>query len=218
VQTLFVLFKTNNWGSLKSALITALGLSLLLQSNSLEIYFIAAVVAICGKFIFRFRGKHIFNPANFGIITVLLFTNDAWVSPGQWGSNALLLMLVGCLGLIVLLRVKRLDTAFTFLFVFLGLHCIRNVFYLGWPADFFFHQLTTGSLLLFTFFMITDPMTTPSSKTARIIWASLVGVLAWWLSTKQFIHTAPLWALIALSPLVPLLDAFFPAQKFIWNH
>lgn len=216
VQALFIVFKSKDWTGLKSALITSLSLCLLLQANNLTTFILAAALAISSKFVFRIRGKHIFNPANFGIMMSVLLTNDAWVSPGQWGSNGLLLMLVGCLGLIVLIRVKRLDTAFAFLTVFLGLNFIRNVLYLGWPVDFFFHQLSTGSLLLFTFFMITDPMATPSSSKARIIWAAMVGVLAWWLASKQFIHTAPLWSLIALSPLVPLFDKFMPAQKFNW--
>jgi Na+-transporting NADH:ubiquinone oxidoreductase subunit NqrB len=216
VQAAFIQFKTKDWTGLKSALITSFSICLMMQANSLSTFLIAAVLSISGKFIFKIRGKHIFNPANFGIIVTLLLTGDAWISPGQWGSDGLLMMLVGCTGLIVLLRVKRLDTAFAFLITFLGLGFIRNVLYLGWPADFFYHQLTTGSLLLFTFFMITDPMSTPSSRLPRILWAMAVGALSWYLSTKQYIHTAPLWALFFMSPLVPLLDYFFPAKKFQW--
>ncbi|HET6990203.1 MAG TPA: RnfABCDGE type electron transport complex subunit D, partial [Bacteroidia bacterium] len=142
---------------------------------------------------------------------------DAWISPGQWGSNAVLLFLVGCTGLVVLMRVKRLDTAFAFLISFLGLSFIRNILYLGWPMDFFWHQFSTGSLLLFSFFMITDPMSTPSSRKARIIWSVLVGALTWWIATKLFVHTAPLWALFFMSPLVPLFDYFFKGEKFAWS-
>jgi Na+-transporting NADH:ubiquinone oxidoreductase subunit NqrB len=216
VQALFVVFKTKDWTGLKSALISSFSLCLMLQANNLSTFLIASVVSIGSKFVFRFRGKHIFNPTNFGIIVTYLLTGDAWISPGQWGSDGLMMMLVGCTGLLVLLRVKRLDTAFAFLLSFLGLSFIRNVLYLGWPADFFYHQLTTGSLLLFAFFMITDPMATPSSRVPRITWAVAVGVLSWWISTKMYVHTAPLWALFLLSPLVPVLDYFFPGQKFQW--
>lgn len=216
VQALFIHFKTKDWTGLKSALITAFSLCLMLEANTTTTFIIAAVLGISSKFFLKINGKHIFNPANFGIMVTLLLTGDAWISPGQWGSNALLLMLVGCTGLVVLLRVKRLDTAFAFLIAFLGLSFIRNILYLGWPMDFFYHQFSTGSLLLFSFFMITDPMSTPSARPARIIWALLVGALTWWISTKLFVHTAPLWALFFMSPLVPLFDRFFKGEKFQW--
>jgi Na+-transporting NADH:ubiquinone oxidoreductase subunit NqrB len=216
VQAVFIQFTSKDWTGLKSALITSMSLCLMMQANSIWTFVLAGVIAITSKFIIRIQGRHVFNPANFGILVALLATGDAWVSPGQWGSSGLLLMLVGCLGLVVLHKVKRLDTAFAFLIVFLGLNYVRNVLYLGWPTDFFLHQLNTGSLLLFSFFMITDPMATPLSRKARMLWAALVAVLAWWLSTKAFIHTAPLWALISLSPLVPVFNWLMPGEKFKW--
>jgi Na+-transporting NADH:ubiquinone oxidoreductase subunit NqrB len=216
IQSLFILFKTKDWTGLKSALITAFSLCLMLQANNTTTFILAAVLGISSKFFLRIKGKHIFNPANFGIMITLLLTGDAWISPGQWGSNAVLLFLVGCTGLVVLLRVKRLDTAFAFLISFLGLSFIRNILYLGWPMDYFWHQFSTGSLLLFSFFMITDPMSTPSSRKARIIWSVLVGMLTWWIATKLFVHTAPLWALFFMSPLVPVFDRFFKEEKFQW--
>jgi Na+-transporting NADH:ubiquinone oxidoreductase subunit NqrB len=215
VQAVFIQFTSKDWTGLKSALITSMSLCLMMQANSIWTFVLAGVIAIASKFIIRIQGRHVFNPANFGILVALLATGDAWVSPGQWGSSGLLLMLVGCLGLVVLHKVKRLDTAFAFLIVFLGLNYVRNVLYLGWPTDFFLHQLNTGSLLLFSFFMITDPMATPLSRKARMIWAT--AVLAWWLSAKAFIHTAPLWALISLSPLVPVFNWLMPGEKFKWT-
>lgn len=217
VQTLFIVFKTKDWTGLKSALISSFSLLLMMQANSISTFMIAAALSVSSKFFLRIRGKHVFNPTNFGIIITFLLTGDAWISPGQWGSDGLMLMFIGCTGLVVLLRVKRLDTAFAFLFAFLGFGFVRNVLYLGWPIDFFYHQLTTGSLLLFTFFMITDPKSTPSSRWPRIVWAMAVGAVAFWLSNTMYVHTAPLWALFFLSPLTPVLDYFFPGKKFQWT-
>jgi Na+-transporting NADH:ubiquinone oxidoreductase subunit NqrB len=217
VQAAFIHFKTKDWTSLKSALITSFSICLMMQANSLGTFMLAGLLAISSKFFLKVRGKHIFNPANFGLIITFLLTGDSWLSPGQWGSDALLLMLVGCTGLIVLMRVKRLDTAFTFLLTFLGLSFARNILYLGWPADNFTHILTSGSLLLFGFFMITDPMATPSARLPRILWSIAVGVLAWYIVAFKFVHSGPLWALFILSPLVPVLDYLFPAQKFEWQ-
>jgi Na+-transporting NADH:ubiquinone oxidoreductase subunit NqrB len=225
-QLAFIHFKTHDYHSLKSALISALSLCLMLKTNHWHIMVLAGVLAIASKFIFRFyhpeskekpgRSKHFFNPTNFGIIVTMMLTGQAWISPGQWGSNGLLVFSIGLLGLVVLLRVKRLDTAFSFLLTFFFLTCIRSVFMLGWSFDSVTHQFTSGTLLLFTFFMITDPVSTPSHKTARIIWSSLIAMLAFYLANYVFLNGAPLWALFFLSPLTFLLDKLFVHQKFSW--
>lgn len=207
-----------DFSTLKSAGITSLGLSLLCKANSPMTLVLVAAIAIGSKFLVRFQGKHIFNPANVGIIAAILLTGDAWISPGQWGSNAVLLFFIGTLGAIVVLRVGRMDTSLAFLAAFAGLHFCRNVLYLGWPLDFWTHQLMNGSLLLFTFFMITDPATTPNTRSMRILWAMIVGAAAFWMSWKLQIHTAPVWALVALSPLVPLLDKLVKGEKFSWKQ
>ena len=48
----------------------------------------APVLAIGSKFLFRVRGKHLFNPAAFAIVALLLTSDEVWVSPGQWGAAA----------------------------------------------------------------------------------------------------------------------------------
>ena len=77
----------NSWHSLKSAVITSLGLSLLLRADRMSTMVLAGSLAIISKFIFTDNRKHWFNLANFGIIMALILTPHAWVSPGQWGDN-----------------------------------------------------------------------------------------------------------------------------------
>jgi Na+-transporting NADH:ubiquinone oxidoreductase subunit NqrB len=198
-------------------MISSLSLCLLLKTNDPAVMLLAGILSISIKFIFRFNGKHIFNPTNFGIITTILLTHAAWISPGQWGNSGLLVFSIGLLGLVVLLSVKRLDTAFAFLLTFCALSFIRSVIVVGWSFDVFLHQFTSGTLLLFTFFMITDPVSTPSHKHARIIWASLVAMLTFYLSNYEFMNGAPLWALFFISPLTFFLDKLFVHQKFSWK-
>jgi len=119
-------------------------------------------------------------------------------------------------GFIVTTRVQKLDVSLAFLLTFGALLYYRQVIYLGWPHDFFVQSITTGSLLLFTFFMITDPRTTPDHSIARIVWAMLVAAVAFYLATFKFINGAPIWVLVFAQPLVPLLDWLFPARKFNW--
>ncbi len=216
VQALFIKWKALPWNSLKSAAITGLGLCLLLQAGGLPTLALGATVAIAGKFLVRFRGKHVFNPANLGIVAAILLTGDAWVSPGQWGSGPALLFLVGSAGSMVLLRVGRIDTSMAFLITFAVLDALRSVFFLGWGLDVWAHRMTNGSLLLFAFFMITDPMTTPNAPRARIIWSMLIALIAFGTSTYAYVHTAPIWALFVLCAFTPLLDILMNGDRFSW--
>lgn len=225
-QAIFTAISTQDYRSLKSAFISAMSLCLMLRTNSVWVMVLASLLSISSKFILRTKiseggsaasvHKHFFNPTNFGIITTMLVTGNAWISPGQWGSNGLFLFLIGLLGLMVLLRAKRLDTAFAFLLTYGGLLFIRSVIVLGWEMDFFLHQLSSGTLLLFSFFMITDPASTPSHPSARILWASLVGMLAFYLASYEYVNGAPLWALFFLSALTIFLDKLFVHSTFSW--
>ena len=62
--------------NLRSALISGLSFCLLLRTNRADLAFLAAVITIAAKFVFRFRGKHIFNPTNGGIVAMLLMTSQ----------------------------------------------------------------------------------------------------------------------------------------------
>jgi len=202
----------------KSAVITAFGLCLLLKTNHGYVCILASFFSIAGKYIFRYRKKHLFNPSALGIVLTILLTGKAWISPGQWGNDIIIVFCVCCLGFIVVTRVQKLDVSIAFLATYVLLLFTRQILYLGWPLDFFGQSITTGSLLLFSFFMISDPKTAPDHKTARIIWAMLTGVLSFYLTAFKFVNAAPVWVLILSAPLVPLLDKIFIAKRFQWAH
>lgn len=217
VQYGFVRMKKARLHSLKSALISALGLCLMLKAGSPATFALAAALSIASKFVIKVDGKHIFNPTNFGIIVAIIITGDAWVSPGQWGSSAVALYFMGAAALLVLLKVGRIDTSLAFIGSFFGLEFVRTVLYLGWPVDHFLHMATNGTILLFTFFMITDPMTTPNSQKARIIWAVILGLMTFVLAHLFVVQSAaPLWALFIISPLTIAFDKVFVHRKFQW--
>lgn len=216
-QYAFLKFYKKDMTSLKSALITALGLCLLCKSGSFWVLAFAGVIAISSKFLIRYKGSHMFNPANIGIIAAIVLTGQAWVSPGQWGSDVVLLFMMGAAGLIVLLKVGRIDTSLAFLASFGGLLFIEQVLYKSWPLDHFFHSLSSGTLLLFTFFMITDPKTTPRAPKARIIWAVLIGIFTYILGNWFYTFDAPIWALIVVSPLTVYLNHKYKGKAFQWT-
>jgi Na+-transporting NADH:ubiquinone oxidoreductase subunit NqrB len=205
----------NSWGF--SVMISALSICLLLKTNHWYTSLFATFLTVSCKFIFRFRKKHLFNPSAFGIVATLLITRDAWLSPGQWGSNAVLFFLIVVLGTIVVTRVQKLDSSLAFLLTFAGLLCWRQLYVLGWPLDHFMHSVTTGSLLLFSFFMISDPKTSPNRPLARIIWAMTIAVIAFYLAAFKWIYNTPIWVLVAAAPIVPLLDKIFLSRPFEWS-
>jgi Na+-transporting NADH:ubiquinone oxidoreductase subunit NqrB len=201
---------------LPSALITGLGLSLLLRCQHPQTMILAACLAITSKFILRYHQKHLFNPANFGIIATLLLSQDAWVSPGQWGDEARYGMLFLAAGGLVLQKVGRWDTSVAFLVSYAGLEALRN-FWLGWGPDVLLHRLSSGSLWLFALFMLTDPRTIPNSRAGRLVWALAIAVLTFGLRNIFFNADALFWALFALSPTSWLIDRYWPAPRFRWQ-
>ena len=129
----------------------------------------------------------------------------------------MLLFVIGAAGLMMILKVGRLDTAFTFIAVFGILQYLYVVIYLGWEPTVWAHKMSNGTLLLFAFFMITDPMTTPNHAKARIIWAALLAVALFIASNYFYVQTAAIWILFIISPLTPLFDKLFVAKKYEWN-
>jgi Na+-transporting NADH:ubiquinone oxidoreductase subunit NqrB len=203
--------------NLRSALITSLGLSLLLRADHWATMTIAAAIAIASKFIFQVGDKHFFNPANFGIISALILTPDAWVSPGQWGEEWWYGLLFLGTGGMILQRIGRWDTTAAFLGSYSFLEAIRNL-WLGWTWDVYWHRLMSGSLLLFALFMITDPRSIPNSRIGRIVWAICIAGLTFILRNYFFVSTAVFWALFALAPLSILLDVLWLAPRFAWQE
>lgn len=218
-QSLAIRFAGFPMDSLKSALITGLGLSLLMKANDPWLFLFAALLAIGMKFITKVNGKHMWNPANFGIVAAAFLSGEAWISPGQWGSSALIMFIVGTAGLAVLSNIKRIETGLAFLITFAALEYIRTVLYLGWENDVFLLKLGNGSLWLFSFFMITDPMTTPNHHKLRVGWAVMVGAVSFYMANFYFINGAPFWTLFFLTPFTPLLDRLTPRiTSFMWKN
>jgi len=201
----------------RSALISGLSLCLLLRTNVLWLSAAAAVVAIASKFAFRIRGKHIFNPTNIGIVLMMLATGRVWVSPGQWGSVAFFAFLMACVGGLVVNRAARSDVTYAFIVSYVALVAGRSL-WLGEPLTIPLHRLENGALLLFTFFMISDPKTTPNSRAGRILFAAAVATGAWYIQFRLFRTNGLLWSLAAIAMLVPVIDWLLPARRYEWSH
>lgn len=200
-----------------SPLITSLSLTLLLRTDLVAIAALAALIAIASKFLVRVRDKHVFNPANIAIVTLLVASDRAWVSSGQWGSAALGAFALACLGFIVLTRARRAESTIGFL-GFYALLLFGRALWLGDPLAIPLHQLQNGALLVFAFFMISDPKTTPDTRTGRILYSLLVACVAFAIRFGLYEPHAPIFALVATAPLVPVIDRLLQGTGYRWTR
>ena len=202
--------------SSRSALISGLSLCLLLRTNRADLAALAAIITIAGKFLIRVDGKHVFNPTNGGIVAMLLLTDQVWVSPGQWGAAALFAFFLACAGTLVVNRAARSDVTLAFIACYCALLFGRSLL-LGEPMTIPLHRLESGALLLFTFFMISDPKTTPDSFAGRALFGALVAFGTWYVQFRLFRTNGPLWSLAACSMLVPIIDRLAPGSRYAWR-
>jgi Na+-transporting NADH:ubiquinone oxidoreductase subunit NqrB len=200
----------------RSPLISGLSLSLLLRAATPWPFALAGVIAIGSKFLLRVDGRHVFNPAGFAIVALLLANVGVWISPGQWGAELWFATLAGCLAVVVLNAARRADMAIYFLASHAAFLAARAI-WLGDPLRVPLHQIESGSLLIFAFFMISDPRTSPNSARGRFLFAFAVAALGHYLAFFEQTRPALYFALIALSPLTLFIDRLFPAPRFAWR-
>jgi Na+-transporting NADH:ubiquinone oxidoreductase subunit NqrB len=200
-----------------SPLITSLSLTLLLRTDLVAIAALAACIAIGSKFLVRVRNKHVFNPANVAIVTLILASDHAWISSGQWGNAAIGAFALACLGFIVLTRAKRAETTLGFL-GFFAILLFGRALWLGDPLAIPVHQLQNGALLIFAFFMISDPKTTPDTRAGRILYSLLVAVIAYTIQFVFYEPHGPILALIISAPVVPLIDLILNGETYRWGR
>ncbi|PYM11230.1 MAG: hypothetical protein DMD81_27515 [Candidatus Rokuibacteriota bacterium] len=186
----------------RSALISALSLCLLLRTNVLGLAVGTAILAIASKFDVRVRGKHVFNPTNGAIVAMMLTTEAVWV--------------LASAGALVVNRAARADVTWTFLACWGALLLGRSV-WLGEPLLIPLHRLESGALVLFAFFMISDPKTTPDSRVGRFLFAALVALGAYAVQFSMFRTNALLWSLAVCSLAVPVIDRLLPGARYQWR-
>ena len=201
----------------KSALISGLSLCLLVRTNEPLLAAGTALITITSKFLFRWDNRHIFNPTNIGIVAIMLMTGMVWVSPAQWGDAAFFGFLMACLGSLVINRASRSDVTYAFLGFYLAI-IFGRALWLGQPMTIPLHMLQNGGFLLFTFFMISDPKTTPNTRAGRILFALLVALGAGFVHFVLFRPNGLLFSLALFSFTTPLIDWLLPGKPYEWKH
>lgn len=159
-----------------SAIITSMGLSILLNySHSYILLLVPVFFAIGTKYLFTFNGRHALNPAMAGVAFSLIFSHELiTASPAyQWmGVQAMAVFIVALALMFVMPKANRTWLVGSFLFFFTLQILLRSIImrhHLPFET-LFLGTLTSPSFFLFTFFMITDPATSPNDKRLQI-WA-----------------------------------------------
>jgi Na+-translocating ferredoxin:NAD+ oxidoreductase RnfD subunit len=80
------------------------------------------------------------------------------------------------------------------------------------------HQLQNGALLIFAFFMISDPKTTPDASIGRVLFAMAVAATAFVIQFVYYIPNGPILALILSAPLVPVIDGLAQGARYQWHQ
>lgn len=200
----------------KSAIITALSLTLLLRANTPLPLVAAAFVAITSKFVLRVRGKHLFNPANIGIVAVTLLGAGAWTTPGQWGTAIWLAAIIAGAGFFVTYRASRLDVPLIFLAAYAALIFARAL-WLGDPLSIPMLRFQSGALILFAFFMISDPKTTPDGFWPRVFFAAGTALIAYFFVYHVYRADGIFIALAIACALRPLIELFDRTRPYQWT-
>jgi Na+-translocating ferredoxin:NAD+ oxidoreductase RnfD subunit len=203
---------TGKWPNIASAYITGISVGILVRSPAFWPYVICSIVSIMSKYVLRLKGRHIWNPSNFGI-SVLLFLAPETVATLsiQWGNYLLPMIVIWCLGSVIIWRVRRFHITATYVTCFIAFAFLRS-YITGSPWQSEIAPLTGPMYQLFIFFMVTDPKTTVRSKSWQCIVVALVALVEMILRLEQVVY-APFYALFLVGPAALLIEMWFDTRK-----
>ncbi|MBK7891837.1 MAG: hypothetical protein IPJ84_13660 [Bdellovibrionales bacterium] len=160
-----------------SGMLSSMGVFLLCDSPLVWPYFVVGCVSILSKHLLVINGSHIFNPNNFGVVMGFLFLPSyVTITASRWGPDSVVAVLLLLLGILLVIKARRLALTLSFVTVFVIGAAVRS-------------QMTGVNLLtvlgpglgaafqLFIFYHITDPKTTPTKVSHQMIFGMILGVV-----------------------------------------
>jgi len=200
------------WPHPASAYITGISVGILLRSPAFWPYALCSLLSITSKYALRFRGRHIWNPSNFGICAMLFLASQSVASLSiQWGNNFGSLVVIWALGSVILWRARRFHISLTYVVSFVALSFLRS-WITGDPWQSEISPITGPMYQLFIFFMITDPKTTVRSRTGQCFVAFFVAVAEMLLRLDSCVF-APLYALFWVGPTALLIEMAIDSRR-----
>jgi len=195
------------WINLSSAYITGLSVGILIRSPAFWPYGLCSVLSIMSKYVLRVKGRHLWNPSNFGICVLLFLAPETVAALTiQWGNFLWPLIVIWILGSVIIWRAKRIHISVTYVLSFLAFAFLRS-WITGDPWRSEISPITGPMYQLFVFFMITDPKTTVRSKKWQCVVVFLVAFVEMLLRLNHVVY-APLYALFLVGPVAMLIEMF----------
>jgi Na+-translocating ferredoxin:NAD+ oxidoreductase RnfD subunit len=197
------------------------------------LFAIVAGLSLLSKYVIKYRGSHVFNPSNIGLVVTFVVLGptiveplDFWWAPlNAWMIAAYTVIIGG--GLLITRRLKLLEMAATYwvaLAIGVGIlagsgHCMTA----NWSftpvcgTDFWRVIVTSPEVMIFLFFMLTDPKTVPAGRVGRVVFALLVAGLSTLLMAPQVdewgTKVGLLSSLVIVCAARPLLDRVLPEPR-----
>jgi len=200
------------WMHPASAYISGISVGILVRSPAYWPYFLCALISIMSKYVLRLKGRHLWNPSNFGI-SVLVFLAPETVATLsiQWGNNVWPMLVIWVLGAAIIYRVKRFHITATYVASFIAFAFLRS-WIIGQPWQAEVAPITGPMYQLFIFFMVTDPKTTVRSKKWQCIVVFIVAVVEMILRLYQSVY-APFYALFLVGPTALLIEMWVEPRR-----
>ena len=225
-----------------SAMLTGSGVALILRvvgtppnepwnTYAWQWFAVIAGLSLLTKYVIRYRGSHVFNPSNIGLVVAFLVLGpsrveplDFWWAPlNGWMIAAYAVIIIG--GLLITRRLALLGLAASYwLMLALGLgllaaagHCMTANWAFSPVCGFDFWRVvvTSPEVLIFLFFMITDPKTVPAGRIGRIVFGVLVALASTLLLAPQTdewgTKVGLLAGLVVVSVARPFIERLVPA-------
>ena len=200
------------WLHPASAYITGISVGILIRSPAFWPYALCSAISITSKYVLRVKGRHLWNPSNFGISVMLFLAGDTVASLSiQWGNYLWPMLVIWALGSIIIWRLRRFHITATYVVSFIAFALLRS-WITGNPWLSEIAPITGPMYQLFIFFMITDPKTTVRSKTGQCIVVFTVALLETVLRLYQSVY-APYYALFIVGPTALLLEMWLDSRR-----
>ena len=200
------------WPHPASAYISGISAGILVRSPYYWPYVLTSLISITSKYVLRFRGRHLWNPTNFGVSAVVfLAPATVAVLSVQWGNVVAPMAVIWLLGSVIVWRVGRAHISATYVVSFV-LFSFFRAWWTGTPWVANVAPITGPMYQLFVFFMVTDPKTTVRSVKGQCAVVFIVALVETVMRLNEVVY-APFYALFIVGPVALVIEHWLDARR-----
>ena len=213
-QTLFCLAFKIPVNAAISTIITTMILGLLIRTEFIFICGMLSFFAVSSKYIFQFKGKHLFNPANFGLVFMMLFTQQAFITTLRLNVFLLVALVLGILAILYRSHAKKLDI----LFFYFAMHYLVSLVFSIFGMETKNVDWKDLWFVIYALILLGDPLSSPNSRIGRWLWIFCIVICTFILNSVFKVTYAPFFALAFGGLVMPMMDQFLHKEsRFSWD-